>query len=147
MNIFEEELRRLFGDGIILDSPVFSGQLCMAEVGTDCHVQIQFIPDTAKDQYDTLQIIALRQTNGYVDAFRLKLSDVLKADTTQGKESGSENTIVPYIRLRDETAAWFPAPPGRAERELLVQEAGKYLDRFRNPGARLFSGGERKALR
>lgn len=140
MNIFEEELRRLFGDGIILDSPMFSGQLCMAEVGTDCHVQIQFIPGTAKDQYDTLQIIALRQTNGYVDAFRLKLSDVLKtADTT--------HTIVPYIRLRGESAAWFPAPPGRAERELLVQEAGKYLDRFRNPGARLFSGGERKALR
>ena len=142
MNIFEEELRRLFEDGTILDCPAFSGQLCMAEVGTDCHVQIQFVPDAAKDQYDTLQIIAVRQTNGYVDAFRLKFSDTLKA-----AETGSENTIVPYILLRDETAAWFPAPPSRAEREALLQAAGKYLDRFRNPGARLFSGSAGKTCR
>ena len=51
MNIFEEELRRLFEDGMVLDSPVFSGQLCMAMVGTDCHVQIQFIPDADRDKY------------------------------------------------------------------------------------------------
>ena len=106
MNIFEEELRRLFEDGMILDCPVFSGQLCMATLGTDCHVQIQFVPDAVKDQYDTLQIVAVRQTNGFVDAFRLKFSDTLKA-----AKNGSENTIVPYILLRDETAAWFPALP------------------------------------
>ena len=143
MNIFEEELRRLFEDGMVLDSPVFSGQLCMAMVGTDCHVQIQFVPDADRDKYDTLQIIAVKQMNGYVDAFRLKLSDVLKAVDSPEKAAETpkhkgEEKIVPHILLRNDTAAWFPAPPSRAERDLLLQEAGKYLDRFRSPGERLF---------
>lgn len=139
MNIFEEELRRLFDDGMVLDSPVFSGQLCMATVGTDCHVQIQFIPDADKEKYDTLQIVAVKHTSGFVDAFRLKLDSVLKAAECPEKEGRSEETTPPYILLRDDTAAWFPAPPSRAERDLLLQEAGKYLDRFRNPGERLFN--------
>ena len=42
-NFFEQELRRLFGDGEIIQAPKFVGRACLGELGGDLQVRAEFI--------------------------------------------------------------------------------------------------------
>ena len=43
MDFFEQELRRLFGGGEIIQSPKFVGRACLGDLGGDLRVRAQFI--------------------------------------------------------------------------------------------------------
>ena len=55
-NFFEQELRKLFGDGEIIRSPSFTGRACLGTLGKDLRVRAQFVTSGYADHYDTLKI-------------------------------------------------------------------------------------------
>ena len=42
-NFFEQELRKLFGDGEIIHDPVFVGRACLGSLGAGRQVRAEFV--------------------------------------------------------------------------------------------------------
>jgi len=42
-NFFEQELRKLFGDGELIHSPHFTGRACLGTLGKNLRVRAQFV--------------------------------------------------------------------------------------------------------
>ena len=63
-NFFEQELRKLFGDGKIIESPQFVGRACLGTLGGDLRVRAQFITGIIANQYNALKIVVLNRTDG-----------------------------------------------------------------------------------
>lgn len=76
-NFFEQELRKLFEDGKIIDSPSYSGRSCFGTLGKDLRVRAQFVTSGYANHYDSLTITVLNRTDGPVDTQVLKLKDLL----------------------------------------------------------------------
>ena len=50
MNFFEQELRRLFGDGEIIQGPKFVGRACLGDLGGELRVRAEFITAGCKQK-------------------------------------------------------------------------------------------------
>ena len=118
-NFFEQELRKLFGDGSIIESPQFVGRACLGTLGGDLRVRAQFVTGIVANQYNALKIVVLNRTDGPVDTMVLKLKDLLgtKAAPRIWDDSGN--------------AQWYGYRPTIADYETIRQAADDYLSVFR----------------
>lgn len=119
MNFFEQELRKLFGDGSIIEFPQFVGRACLGTLGGDLRVRAQFVTGIVANQYNALKIVVLNRTDGPVDTMVLKLRDLL----------GTK--VAPYIWDDSGKAQWYGYRPTIADYEAIRQAVGNYLDVFR----------------
>lgn len=126
-NFFEQELRKLFEDGTIIQSPRFAGRACLGTLGQDLRVRVQFVTTGYANHYDTLEVTVLNRTEGPVDRLYLKLSDVWGA----GKKDRSGDPIKPYIWVYCNKTDWYSYHPTRTDWEKLRETVGIYLDVFR----------------
>ena len=119
MNFFEQELRKLFADGSIIESPQFVGRACLGTLGGDLRVRAQFVTGIIANQYNALKIVVLNRTDGPVDTMVLKLKDLLgtKAAPRIWDDSGN--------------AQWYGYRPTIADYETIRQAADDYLSVFR----------------
>ena len=119
MNFFEQELRKLFGDGSIIESPQFVGRACLGTLGGDLRVRAQFVTGIVANQYNALKIVVLNRTDGPVDTMVLKLKDLLGTKAA------------PYIWDDSGNVQWYAYRPTIADYEMIRQATGNYLDVFR----------------
>lgn len=131
MNFFEQELRKLFGDGRVIDDPHFSGRTCMGTLGGDLRVRVQFATSDHAEHYDTLEAAVLNRTDGPVDTLSLKLKELLgkKAVPNNPNFSGG---VEPHIWIYRETAEWYAYCPTAMDYQAMRQAVGNYLDVFRD---------------
>ena len=129
MNFFEQELRKLFGDGESIQNPKFVGRVCLGELDGDLRVRAEFVSGRISDQYDILRLTVLNRTDGEVDKLLLHFRDVL------GRKSVSNpnfrDGITPHIWVDRGMANWYVYRPTAADYQALRQAAGDYLDVFR----------------
>ena len=131
-NFFEQELRKLFGDGKIIDDPAFSGRSCFGTLGKDLRVRAQFITTGVSDEYDALKLSVLNRTEGQVDALVLKLKDLLGRKPVPGNPNFFPNGVSPYIWNDYGKLEWYAFRPTAADYEKIRQAAEQYLGVFRD---------------
>ena len=130
MNFFEQELRKLFGDGSIIDSPQFVGRACLGSLGGDLRVRAQFITGIMANQYNALKIVVLNRTGGPVDTMVLKLKDLLGMKKVPGNPN-FPNGVAPHIWEDAGKAQWYAYRPTIADYETIQQASDDYLNVFR----------------
>ena len=131
MNYFEAELRKLFGDGQLMDDPAFSGRICMGTLGEDVRVRVQFISSVISSQYDALKIFVLNRTEGAIDTHVLKFRDVLGKKAVPNNPYFREG-VYPYIWDDHGKAQWYAYQPDQADRDAIRKAVGLYLEVFRD---------------
>ena len=130
MNFFEQELRKLFGDGGIIDSLQFVGRACLGTLGGDLWVRAQFTTGIIANQYNALKIVVLNRTDGPVDTMVLKLKDLLGMKKVPGNPN-FPNGVAPHIWDDSGNAQWYGYRPTIADYETIRQAADDYLNVFR----------------
>lgn len=130
MNFFEQELRKLFGDGSIIESPQFVGRACLGTLGGDLRVRAQFVTGIIANQYNALKIVVLNRTDGPVDTMVLKLKDLLGMKKVPGNPNFSRG-VEPHIWDDSGNAQWYVYRPTIADYETIRQAADDYLSVFR----------------
>lgn len=130
-NFFEQELRKLFGDGKIIDDPRFVGRTCMGSLGGDLRVRAEFVTMGYADHYEALRLTVLKRTDGEVDRICLSLRDVLGVKEIPGN-SNFRKRQAPYIWTYQEESKWYAYQPTPADYQVLRRAAGDYLDVFRD---------------
>ena len=75
-NFFEQELRKLFGDGKIIHAPAFVGRACVGGLDAGRQVRAEFVTMGHADHYEALRVTLLDNDLGVVDKLTLRLEDV-----------------------------------------------------------------------
>ena len=125
-NYFEQELRKLFGDGNIISSPIYTGRSCFGTLGKDLRVRVQFISTNIADKYDALKLTVLNRTNGPVDTMVLRLKDLLGMQRIRSNRDG----LTPHIWDDHGKAEWYLYYPTVADYGTIQQAVAKYLGVF-----------------
>lgn len=129
-NFFEQELRRLFGDGEIIQDPKFVGRACLGDLGGELRVRAEFITTGYADHYEALRLVVLKRTEGEIDRLVLRMKDVIGVKQVRGNPNFPEG-VSPYIWDDRGEAGWYAFHPTAADYQALRQAAGDYLDVFR----------------
>lgn len=129
-NFFEQELRRLFGDGEIIQDPKFVGRACLGDLDGDLRVRAEFITTGYADHYETLRLMVLKRTEGEVDRLVLRMKDVIGVKQVPGNPNFPKG-VSPYIWDDCGKAEWYAFRPTAADYQALRRAAGDYLDVFR----------------
>ncbi len=129
-NFFEQELRKLFGDGKIISDPTYSGRACFGTLGRDLRARAQFVTSGYADHYDSLKITVLNRMDGPVDTLMLKLKDLLGMKSVPGNPN-FRNGVSPYIWVYQGKAEWYAYHPTAADYKTIQQAAEQYLGVFR----------------
>ena len=129
-DFFEGELRKLFEDGEIIQSPRFTGQACLGTLGKSLRVRAQFVTTGIADHYDALRIKVLNLTDGPVDTMTFKLHDVWGKKPVPNNPN-FRNGISPHIWVDGGKPEWYAYQPTPADMERLCQEVEQYVSVFR----------------
>ena len=105
-NFFEQELRKLFGDGKIIHDPVFVGRVCVGGLDAGRQVRAEFVTMGYADHYAALRLTLLDNDLGVVDKLTLRLKDVW------GKKEIPNNPYLksgvnPHIWVNDDKVDWY----------------------------------------
>lgn len=127
MNFFEQELRKLFGDGSMIESPQFVGRACLGTLGGDLRARAEFVTMGYADHYEALRLTVLNRTNGEIDRLTIRIREAIgyPNDTAPFRRG------TPYIWTDDGKSEWYGYQPTAADYQALRQAAGDYLDVFR----------------
>ena len=130
-NFFEQELRKLFGDGEIIHDPVFVGRACVGGLDAGRQVRAEFVTMGHADHYEALRLTLLDNDLGVVDKLTLRLKDLW------GKKEIPNNPYLksgvdPHIWVNDGKTDWYAYHPTPSDYQQLRQAAGSYLDAFRS---------------
>jgi hypothetical protein len=130
-DFFEQELRKLFGDGAVIEAPRFAGQVCLGTLGKDLRARAQFVTSGYADHYDTLKITVLNRTDGPVDVLTLKLKDLLGVKPVPNNPNFRDG-VAPHIWVCDGKAEWYAYRPTQSDYKAIRQAAEQYLNVFRD---------------
>ena len=129
-NFFEQELRKLFGDGAVIHDPVFVGRACLGGLDAGRQVRAEFVTMGYADHYEALRLTLLDNDLGVVDKLTLRLKDVW------GKKAIPNNPYLksgvnPHIWVDGDRIDWYAYHPTPADFQALRQAANEYLRTFR----------------
>lgn len=129
-NFFEQELRKLFGDGKIIHDPAFVGRACVGGLDAGRQVRAEFVTMGHADHYEALRVTLLDNDLGVVDKLTLRLEDVW------GKKAIPNNPylksgVTPHIWVNDNKTDWYAYHPTPADYQMLQQATSDYLSAFR----------------
>ena len=129
-NFFEQELRKLFEDGKVIQDPVFVGRACLGGLDTGRQVRAEFVTMGHADHYEALRLTLLDNDLGVVDKLTLRLKDVW------GKKAIPNNPylksgVAPHIWVDGDRIDWYAYHPTQADLQVLRRAAGDYLHAFR----------------
>ena len=125
MNFFEQELRRLFADGSIIDSPQFVGRTCLGALDSDLRVWAEFVATRSKGCYDALRLTVLKRTDGAIDTLDLHFRDILVAN-----HDLSYNTF-PYFLTDGNCVGWHLCEVTADDYQTFRRAVDGYLSMFR----------------
>ena len=128
-NFFEEELRKLFGNGEVIEAPVFLGGVCAGTLDSDLRVRAEFVATAEKDEYDALLVRVVNRGGGEVDRLTLRFTDVWGKKPRQKSPQTVEDTE-PCVVAFANRADWV-VTPNDEDRRLLRERVGQYLNVYR----------------
>ena len=130
MTVYEQELRKLFEHGDLVDRPQFSGRVCVGDLGKDLRVRAEFLSTHISSQYDAIRLTVLNRTEGVVDRTLLRFQDVW------GKKQVPNNPnfrsgVIPHLWDDYGKVEWYAYHPTAADYAALRDAVGQYLSAFR----------------
>lgn len=130
-NVFEQELRKLFGSGEVIDRPTYSGRACFGSLGKDLRVRAQFISTHIAGEYDALKLTVLNRMDGPVDTHVLKLKDLLGKKPVPGNPNFPRG-VAPYLWDDYGKVEWYAFHPTAGDYNEIRQAVKQYLEVFRD---------------
>lgn len=117
-NFFEQELRKLFGDGEIIQDPKFVGRACLGDLGGELLVRAEFITTGYADHYEALRLVVLKRTEGEIDRLVLRMKDVIGVKQVPGNPNFPKG-VSPYIWDDCGKAEWYAFRPTASDYQAL----------------------------
>ena len=134
MTFFEQELKKLFGDGQEFLEPKIIGNTCYGKLTDQIRVRIQFRTGIVADCYDRLNVTLINRNQGPIDSMTIMLRDVWGMKRMSNRPS---EKVSPYIWTNNQDVEWYGFTPTEQDDQKIKEAVGIYLDTFREPQEKL----------
>ena len=129
-NFFEQELRKLFEDEEMIQSPQFSGRACLGTLDHDVRVKAEFVSMKIADEYDALRLTVLNRKEGVIDRTTLRIVDMIGRKKIPSNPYFKDG-MSPHIWTDRGKHEWYAYTPDVSDYIAMRQEAARYLETFR----------------
>ena len=130
-SFFEQELRKLFGDGKIIGDPIYAGKSCFGTLGKDLRVRVDFMYTCVVGNYDGLEVTVIDRTGGKIDSFVVDIVDLLGMKFPPEHPQFTKG-VAPHIWTYNNKTDWYAYHPTDADYQAMRQAVAQYLDLFRD---------------
>lgn len=131
MTVFEQELRKLFGENKILSDVRFVGNVCYGRLNEDVRVKIRFETGGIASQYDRLKVTLLNRREGAIDSLVLRFRDVW--GLKQADNPNFRKGVSPHLWDGSGNTSWYVYKPVKADYCQLAKTVNSYLAVFLEP--------------
>ena len=108
MNLYEKEMRMMFGDNDIIKDPLIVGRTLTGILDEDLRIKIKFIASEVQGKFDTVRAVIINRTSGKVDSQNFLFADIIGM---QKRGNGLE-PIAPHMwDNANPKGAWYIQPP------------------------------------
>lgn len=125
MNLFEKELRSMFGNVEQLKDSKCYGNYFIARLDDELRVKIQFVTGGISGHYTGIETKIINRTEGLVDSQRIKFSDVI------GFKSIGHDKIEPYIWDYQSRVDWY-TPVTATEKKNIAEAVLDYISVYQS---------------
>ena len=129
MNFFESELRKIMGDGCLLDNLSFVGRACFGDVGENLRARVEFVTMGTVDHYDAFKVSILNCSQGVVDTLLLRFQDLFGAKAVLGNPNFPDG-VIPHIGVYQNDPEWYAYKLTSADYKLLQRSVNDYVSVF-----------------
>ena len=132
MNFFEEELRKLFADGKVIESPTFTGRVCLGALGNDLRARAEFVTTGVRDHYNAFRVhIISRRSDREIDNLLIRFTDLWGKPKVPGNPYLKDG-VEPHIWVDMGRAQWYAWQPTEKDRDALRQQVRGFLEVYRD---------------
>lgn len=128
MNIFQQELRKLFEGSTALKDLHFTGRICIGRLTDSTVAKLEFTNPEAHGHYEGIKATVINRTKGPIDSEFFRFIDILGKKQLTPKHTGG-----PYIWESSTSCRWYSYQPTSPDFERIAEAVGSYLELFRNP--------------
>ena len=147
----ENELRRVFGNDLVVKNTKYFGNACYGDIDKDLRLKAQMATSGISSQYTNISLSVIKRTDGIVDTSRIYFEDVLGVKPVANPNF--KNGIKPHIWICDGKTEWYVYKPTEKDISMLRSAVKDYvgifkehdLERTRKPSIRQQIKGEKSA--
>jgi len=121
MNFFEQELRKMFGQG----GAQFVGRSCYMNLDSAVRAKIEFITHGTHEKYEGIKATVINRKDGVIDSATVLFEDLL------GMKQTRNMPVAPHIWQYGGKYEWYAYKPNATDYRMIAGEVSDYLDVFR----------------
>ena len=132
MNFFEQELRKLFADGKVIESPSFTGRACLGTLGNDLRVRAEFVTTGVRDHYNAMRVqVISRRSDQKIDNLLIRFMDLWGKPKVPGNPYLKDG-VEPHIWIDMGKPEWYAWQPTEKDCDALRQQVRGFLEVYRD---------------
>ena len=122
MTFYEKELKKIFGDSMLLSADTVSfGKTMMSKIGEDLRAKIEFVTSGHANHYDALKVSIIKRNEGVVDEQRFKFSDII----------GIQDGVSPHVwEYNASDIKWYGYQPISFDYDAIQDSVEGYISMF-----------------
>lgn len=125
MNLYEKEMRMMFGNTDVIKTPLIVGRTLTGILDQDLRIKLKFIASKVQGQFDTIRAVIINRTSGEVDSQNFLFADIIGM---QKRNNGLE-PIVPHMWDNgNPKGAWYGAGPTIEQKARIGDTVLEYLE-------------------
>lgn len=127
MNLYERELRMMFGDTDFIKNPLIVGRTLTGMIDDDLIIKLMFIASEVQGNYDTIRAVVINRTGGEVDSQNFLFADIIGM---QKRANGLEPVVPHMWDNGNPKGSWYGTTPTIAEKAQISDTVIKYVEMF-----------------
>lgn len=135
LNFFEQELKKIFADGKILNNPKFTKRACLGGIKNSLDDELigraEFVPTDPPNHYTVLRLTVISRKRGKIDECPIRLCDITKVRIPLFLRIIFKKDVFPRIREYNGHADWYIYRPKPADYAAIQKAAAEYFSAFK----------------
>ena len=128
---FEKELKKIFGNDLILNKTKYVGRNCYGELDGNIRMKARFITMGISNHFEALKLELINRTEGEIDATVIRLNEIWGKKFVPGN-TNSRDGVSPYLWLNDDKLAWYLYQPTTKDFDILRESVKEYASVFKD---------------
>lgn len=128
---FEKELKKIFGNDLILNNTKYVGRNCYGELDENIRMKARFVSMGVSSHFDALRLELINRTEGEIDATVIRLNEIWGKKSVPGN-TNSRDGVSPHLWISDEKLAWYLYQPTTKDFDILRESVKEYASVFKD---------------
>ena len=128
---FEKELKKIFGNDLILNNTKYVGRNCYGELDENIRMKARFVSMGVSSHFDALRLELINRTEGEIDATVIRLNEIWGKKAVPGNPNFRDG-VSPHLWLNGDKLGWYAYQPTTKDFDILRESVKEYASVFKD---------------